>query len=92
MAENIKRHAPKKSKAAIAKELGLDMDKLIKDISSDSVNNELLANRKIAVALGLRGTPAFIIGKSPATKEMAVEIIPGELNQENFLKVINSVR
>ncbi len=77
---------------SIAKELGLDMEKLNKDISSDKVNNELTNNRKLAMSIGLRGTPGFVIGKYPASKEMKIEFVPGEMKQDEFEKLVDSVK
>lgn len=74
---------------SLAKEAGLDVDKLKKDMSSPKVEEELQANRKIAMSIGLRGTPTFIIGKSPATKEMDIDIIAGEIKPDELQNKIN---
>ncbi len=77
---------------ALANEVGLDIDKLKKDMDSSKVNDELLANRKTAMLIGLKGTPTFVIGKAPATKEMAIEIVAGEVKKEAFEDKIKSVK
>ncbi len=77
---------------SLAKEIGLDIEKLNKDIASTKVSDELLANRKIAMLIGLRGTPTFVIGKAPATKDMVIELIPGEIKQQELLDKINNVK
>ncbi len=76
----------------IAKEVGLDSDKLKKDMESDKVRTELEANQKLAISLGIRGTPSFVIGRFPAKKDMPTEFIPGETTQEELMKRIDAVR
>ncbi len=76
----------------IAKELGLDSAQLAKDMESEKVRNELQANQKQAISLGIRGTPSFVIGRFPATKDMPKEFIPGETSQEELMKRIDAVR
>jgi len=48
---------------AAAKEAGLDMAKLEKDISSPEVRATLEENLRIADSLGMNGTPSYVIGK-----------------------------
>ncbi|MFI4937346.1 MAG: DsbA family protein [Candidatus Berkiellales bacterium] len=76
----------------LAKETGLNVEKLKKDMDSPEVTQELQNNQKVAVALGMRGTPTFILGRNPATKEMPVGFIPGETSQEELTKQIDSLR
>jgi protein-disulfide isomerase len=49
---------------ATAKEMGLDMARLQKDLESAEVRNALQENMALGDKLGLTGTPAFIIGES----------------------------
>ncbi|MAU41915.1 MAG: hypothetical protein CMF31_09875 [Kordiimonas sp.] len=53
---------------SIADKLGLDSDRLKEDMTSHVISNVIQQNRSLARALGITGTPAFIIGD---------EIIPG---------------
>ncbi len=76
----------------IAKEVGLDTEKLAKDMESDKVRNELQTNQKLAISLGIRGTPSFVIGRYPATKDMPKEFLPGAATQEELMKRIDAVR
>jgi protein-disulfide isomerase len=46
----------------IAKSLGLDMDRVSKDIASKEIAAEIRDNIELAQELNIRGTPAFIIG------------------------------
>ncbi len=47
----------------IAKTIGLNTDQLSKDMDSDAVQNQLKDNFNLAQALGLMGTPTFIVSK-----------------------------
>src|SRR5215216_104230 len=47
---------------ATAKEIGLDMARLDKDLKSDEVAKTLEESMKLAEALGLNGTPSYVIG------------------------------
>ena len=52
-----------KAKAlAAAKEIGLDMARLDKDLKSEEVAKTLEESMKLAEALGLNGTPSYVIG------------------------------
>jgi protein-disulfide isomerase len=52
-----------KAKAiAAAKEIGLDVARIEKDIKSDEVTKTLEESMKLAEALGLNGTPSYVIG------------------------------
>jgi protein-disulfide isomerase len=47
---------------AVAKEVGLDMAQLDKDMKSDEVRSTLEENFHLAETLGLNGTPSYVIG------------------------------
>jgi protein-disulfide isomerase len=47
---------------ATATQVGLDVDRLKKDMASPAVAEALQKNQTLAQALGLNGTPAFVIG------------------------------
>ncbi|MDR0367456.1 MAG: DsbA family protein [Rickettsiales bacterium] len=46
----------------VAKDAGVDTDRLQKDMESPAVEEELIRTRKLAETLKIYGTPAFIIG------------------------------
>ena len=54
--------ADKARAMAVAKEIGLDMTRLEKDLKSDEVTKTIEENMKLAEALGLNGTPSYVIG------------------------------
>ncbi len=79
-------HKGQKTKEAvleIAKEVGLDVEKLKKDAESEKVEKILKDNREIAGKLSIRGTPGFIVGK---------EIIGGYIPLEDMKQVISDER
>jgi protein-disulfide isomerase len=62
----------------VAEKLGLDMNKLKKDMNSAEVKKEIEDTRKLANKMGIQGTPHFIVGD---------RIIPGA--PENLLELLN---
>src|SRR4029450_11894954 len=54
--------ADKAGAMAVAKEIGLDMARLEKDMASEEVKTTLAESFKIAEAMGLNGTPSYVIG------------------------------
>ncbi len=55
-------HVGKEQALAVARDMGLDMARIDKDISDASVHDGLAENMKLGDALGLSGTPAYVIG------------------------------
>jgi protein-disulfide isomerase len=47
---------------AVAKEVGMDMGRLEKDMASDEVRVSLEESLKLAETLGLNGTPSYVVG------------------------------
>ena len=72
-----------KTKMAVAKEVGLDMAKLEKDLASAEVRNTLEENFKLAEAMGMNGTPSYVIGK---------QIVIGAVGAETLREKINNAR
>ena len=54
--------ASKEKALAAAKDQGLDMTRLEKDVASDEVATTLDEDMKLAGALGIHGTPGYVIG------------------------------
>jgi len=54
--------ADKARALAIAQELGLDMTRLERDVASEEVDKSLAESRGLAQALGLTGTPSYVVG------------------------------
>ncbi|KMO30323.1 DSBA oxidoreductase [Methylobacterium tarhaniae] len=68
---------------AVAKEMGLDVAKLQKDMQAPDIQAALQENVGLGDKLGLSGTPAFIIGD---------EIIPGAVGVEPIRKTVAGMR
>lgn len=73
----------------IAKEVGLDTNKLAQDIEDPVIAQQLKDNYTLAQKLGLMGTPAFIIGTRPGEK---TAFIPGTTSPQNLQQVITQMR
>lgn len=50
------------SLAALAGQIGVDSDEVMNRMQTESVSSVLRANQELAATLGVRGTPAFVIG------------------------------
>ena len=70
---NGKGQADKARSMAAAKEAGLDMAKLEKDLASPEVRATLEENFKLAEAMGMNGTPSYVIGKQVVIGAVGVE-------------------
>lgn len=74
----------------IAKNLGLDTQKLQDTMNNDKISNEIDQNTKLAQALNFPGTPAFVIAKVPATLDKystpptKAFFIPGEASEQDL--------
>lgn len=66
-----------------AENLGLDLERLRRDMDAPEIDAALAANRALADAIGVTGTPAFIIGD---------RLIPGAIDKETMRAMIESVR
>ncbi|MCW5705283.1 MAG: DsbA family protein [Bradyrhizobium sp.] len=70
------RGAADKSRAlAAAKEAGLDMSKLEKDLGSPEVRATLEENLKLAESLGMNGTPSYVIGNQIVVGAVGVDTL-----------------
>lgn len=73
---------------AVAKSVGLNIEKLQKDMSSSQVNDQISANMKLGQDLKLLGTPAFFIGKTDATTSSPVNYVPGFVDANQMTAII----
>ncbi len=73
----------KKSVMDTAKKVGLDINRLIKDMGSPKIKLYLDETLELAQSLGINGTPAFLIGN---------QIFPGAISADRMRKVIAQVR
>ncbi len=67
----------------VAEKVGLDIDKLKEDMDSSEVNQIIAGNMKTAQALGIQGTPAFLVGQN---------LVPGAVGFSALSELVSSVR
>ena len=67
----------------VAKEMGVDMGRLQKDVESAEIRNALQENMALGDKLSLSGTPAFIVGET---------VIPGAVGLEPLKQLVDNVR
>ena len=78
------RGAADKARAlAAAKEAGLDIARLEKDLGSQEVRATLEENLKLAESLGMNGTPSYVIGK---------QIVIGAVGADSLREKISTAR
>ena len=65
---------------AVAKDIGLDMARLDKDIASPEVKATLQESFKLAEALGLNGTPSYVIGDNVVVGAVGLEALKEKVN------------
>ena len=75
--------ADKARAMAVAKEIGLDMARLEKDLKSDEIAATLQESAKLAEALGLNGTPSYVIGS---------DVVVGAVGLDALGKKIDAAR
>jgi protein-disulfide isomerase len=75
------RGAADKARAmAVAKEVGLDMARLEKDMASEEVKTTLAESFKIAEAMGLNGTPSYVIGNEAVIGAVGLAVLKERVN------------
>ena len=67
----------------IAADQGIDTDRLRRDMDSDWIGQEIAANRQLAERMGIRGTPAFVVGN---------DFLPGAADLETLRQLIDDNR
>ncbi len=73
--------ADKARALAVAKEVGFDMTRLEKDMDSDEVKTTIDENMKLADALGVSGTPTYVVGD---------EVVVGAVGLDELKKKIKA--
>jgi protein-disulfide isomerase len=66
-----------------AESVGLDVERLKRDMASPEIARALKANTELAEALDIRGTPGFVIGN---------EIVPGAIDLSTLKQMIATAR
>lgn len=72
--------ADKARALAVAKDIGLDVVRLEKDLASAEVKASLQENFKLAEALGLNGTPSYVIGDNVVVGAVGLDALKEKVN------------
>jgi protein-disulfide isomerase len=75
-------HGPvgKKEALGVAKEMGLDMDQLEKDMASKDVDDGLKETMAVADDLQINGTPTFVVGDSVVVGAVGYDELKGKVD------------
>jgi protein-disulfide isomerase len=65
---------------AVAKDIGLDMARLEKDLASPEIKATLQESFRLAEALGLSGTPSYVIGDNVVVGAVGLEALREKVN------------
>jgi len=72
--------ADKARALAVAKDIGLDMARLEKDLASAEVKASLQESFKLAESLGLNGTPSYVIGDNVVVGAVGLDALKEKIN------------
>lgn len=67
----------------VARRAGLDVDRAKRDAESADILMQIERNRSLAASMGIRGTPAFLVGE---------EIAPGAIGLAEMKKMVEKAR
>jgi protein-disulfide isomerase len=77
------RGAADKARAlAVAKEVGFDMSRLERDMGSDEVKQTIDENMKLAEALGVSGTPSYVVGEEVVVGAVGLDALREKIGAE----------
>ena len=68
---------------AAASRLGMNPDRLMRDMGDPAITARLAANTALAQSLGINGTPAFVIG---------TQLIPGAISLDDLQKLVDKAK
>ena len=68
---------------ATAARLGMNADRLMRDMTDPSITARLAANTALAQSLGVNGTPAIVIGN---------QLVPGAISLDDLEKLVDQAR
>jgi protein-disulfide isomerase len=76
-------HADKARAIAVAQEVGFDVGRIERDMTSEEVKAQLEESLKLAEALGLNGTPSYVVGS---------EVLVGAVGLNALREKVNTAR
>jgi protein-disulfide isomerase len=78
-----RRPADRMRALAVARELGLDMERIERDAVSDEIEATIEENVQLARALGIGGTPTYVLGNA---------IVGGAVGAERLRRMVQALR
>jgi protein-disulfide isomerase len=72
--------ADKARALAVAKEVGMDMGRLEKDMASDEARASLEESLKLAETLGLNGTPSYVVGNDVVIGAVGLDALRSKIS------------
>jgi protein-disulfide isomerase len=67
----------------LAGQVGLDTERLARDMQAPAIDQQLQENFALAQELGIEGTPAFVVGE---------EVVPGAVDKQRLAGMVEEVR
>jgi protein-disulfide isomerase len=74
--------ADKMRALAVAKEVGFDIPRLERDMGSDEVKKTIEENMKLAEALGVNGTPSYVVGEEVVIGAVGLDTLREKISAE----------
>ena len=74
--------ADKMRALAVAKDVGFDMARMEKDMNSDEVKATIEENMKLADALGVSGTPTYVVGGDVVVGAVGLDELRAKIKNE----------
>jgi len=74
--------ADKARALAVAKEVGFDIARIEKDMGSDEVKRTIDEDMKLADALGVNGTPSYVVGDEVVVGAVGLDALREKINAE----------
>ncbi len=74
--------ADKARALAVAKEVGFDMPRIEKDMTSDEVKQTINENMRLADALGVNGTPSYVVGEEVVVGAVGLDELRDKIKAE----------
>jgi protein-disulfide isomerase len=74
--------ADKARALAVAKDVGYDMARIEKDMDSDEVKTTIDENMKLADALGVNGTPSYVVGNEVVVGAVGIDELKAKIDAD----------
>jgi protein-disulfide isomerase len=66
---------------AVAKEVGVDMARLQKDLKSPEIDKTIDQDKALAEALGMNGTPSYVVGNEVVVGAIGLDGLKTKINE-----------